>query len=75
MGKTTKPLVILVHESLINLPEIQELSEKGHTVKVFEADPQPDILLGPTCWRMTHALKKYVKMAVDEARKVRYPPK
>ena len=73
MGKSQKPLRILVHPDLLNWDELQELAAKGHEIKVMEpGEFNPDLILGPTCWRMEHSTRKYVKLAVEEARKVRY---
>ena len=73
MGKPQKPLRILVHPDLANWDELQELRDKGHTVLVLEpGEVMPDLIMGPNCWRMEHSTRKYLKLAVEEARKVRY---
>lgn len=71
MGKTSKPLSILIHPSIADWDEWQELRDKGHTIEVMESSTH-DVIFGPYCWRMEPLLKKYVTMAVAEARKVRY---
>ena len=77
MGKSPKPLSILLTDpEMETWVEIEELRKKGHTVNV---DPSPsaledfDIILGPTCWRMTSSLRKYFSVAIAAARKARYP--
>jgi hypothetical protein len=75
-GRTTKPLKILVDSDLLGQQTIQELIEKGH--EVYELDPvlhgpkRPDLILGPTCWRMTPELLKYLGSAVKAARDRKY---
>lgn len=80
MGKTSKPLRLLVHPEIAALPEFEELRAKGHTVLVMDdvwAESLRltdfDAILGPTTWRMTPAHIKYLPLAVEEARKARYP--
>lgn len=75
MGKSQKPLTILVHPDLAQWPEIHELAEKGHTV--YTEYPRdltvPDLVLGPNCWRLDMAHKKYLPLAIAAGRKQRYP--
>lgn len=80
MGKTPKPLTILVlsHE-MVEWEEIKVLQEKGHTVGTLldvklghTAFENPDLVLGPTCWRMTPQHRKYLLLAIAVARKQRY---
>ena len=77
MGKTTKPLRILV----IGLPqsiEFDELRQMGHTIDMDSVlDPlvDYDLILGPRCWRMDDRLLrlKLLNLAVKEGRLARYP--
>ena len=72
MGKTPKPLNILV----VNLPhweELDALAEQGHNISYAQA--AWDIILGPTCWRMDEQHRKYLDLAISEARRRRYPTK
>ena len=77
MGKTQKPLSILVTvRSMLDWPEIEELRLKGHTVgylgNVF-TEENWDLILGPNCWMMDEQHRLYLKVAVEAARKKRYP--
>lgn len=79
MGKTQKPLTILVHPSLGDAPEIVTLAEKGHTICVgyspagLATMEMFDIILGPNCWRITPELLPYLDLAIKGARGVKYP--
>ena len=71
MGKTpaSKRLVIEVYPPTSEWPEMAELEAKGHYVRRREiTEPAPDLVLGPTCWRMDEPLRKYLDTAVKEAR-------
>jgi hypothetical protein len=80
MGRTPKPLRIL-HIGL-KWEELTALVTQGHTVDdantIVFGDGRAnfadyDIILGPTCWLMDDAHRKYVKDAIAEARRRRYP--
>lgn len=71
MGKTPKPLRILVDQAIATWPEIEALKAKGHEVEVV--DLGWDLVLGGACWRMNQALRRYLDVAVAAARKQRYP--
>lgn len=76
MAQTSKPLVLLVHSTLLETNEIKELEQKGHLI--LQMTPQQedcDLILGPNCWRIYPKLYKYIDMAVKAARLVRYPKK
>ena len=76
MARTSKPLVLLVHSTLLETDKVKELQQKGHEVVVMsEVIENFDLILGPTCWRMYPKLEKYIDMAVKAARLVRYPKK
>lgn len=80
MGKTPKPLVILVHPQIGEWEEVQKLAQQGHTV-VVPYDLQiatvkfddVDLILHPKAWRMDTAHRKYVPLAIAAGRKLRYP--
>ena len=80
MGRTPKPLTILCHPDIAAWEEVQGLAAQGHTV-VSTTTPIPegvtvvnvDLILHPKAWRMDPAHRKYLKLAVDAARKLRYP--
>lgn len=82
MGKTPKPLTILVHPSLANSPEILELAAKGHEIHtepsmsmIAQHWQDYDLVLGPTCWRMDASMLAYLDLAIKGARTVKYPKK
>lgn len=78
MGKTPKPLTILVHSDLFDTPEVQALAAKGHNI-IQIAPPESlanaDLVIGPNCWRMTSELLPYLDLAIKGARGVKYPRK
>ena len=71
MSKTLKPLKILVDESLLNCPEVQELMAQGHSIEWFTPNGA-DLLLGPIMWRMTSQLIPWLGLAVKEAQQKKY---
>ncbi len=79
MGTTPKPLVMVVLPPVDTWPEVAALAAQGHTVLTLAqvlADPTGpaiDVWLGPECWRMDEQHRKYLKLAVEEARRARYP--
>ena len=81
MGRTPKPLSVLIHPSLETLAAIQELREKGHWVTTSPARPDGsacspwefDVILSPSAWRMTIELAKYLPMMLKEVRSEKYP--
>ena len=69
MGKTPLPLHIVVHPTLLALPEVVALGEKGHTISPLCPEcAKGDLLIGPTCWRIVPALMKYLDLAIKAAR-------
>ena len=82
MGRSSKPLSILLHPELESWPEFQDLKAQGHGVVTAQdlhlanvVLGEMDLILGPTCWRMDPQHRKYLPQAIAAARKVRYPPK
>ena len=80
MGKTPKPLRILCVG--IWGDEFVKLADQGHQVDdantlVFDDGRAEfsdyDLILGPTCHRMDEAHRRYLSLAIAEARRVRYP--
>ena len=79
MGKTPKPLCILIHSSIADWEEWEALRAQGHTI-VTEQDLRIanivlvdlDLILGPTSWHMTPKHRVYMKDAIAAARKHRY---
>ena len=79
MGRTPKPLRILVDPDIASWGEFAALREQGHTI-VSGTEPSHsggpdwnDLVLGPTCWHMTPKHRKYLPLAIAAARKQRYP--
>lgn len=83
MGKTSKPLTIIVVGEPTSWFEWEKLEAQGHEIikvdpgKIY-ADLEPkltkaDIIMGPTAWRMDGDLRKYLPLALKEARMIRYP--
>ena len=80
LGKTPKPLSILLHPTLESWPEFQDFKAQGHKVVTVQdlhlanvVLGEMDLVLGPTCWRMDAQHRKYLPVAIAAARKVRYP--
>ena len=75
MGKTPKPLTIEIDAAMAEWAEIKALEAQGHTIwiRAWEAQ-RPDVVLGDHCWLMDEAHRKYLDLAVSEARRRRYPP-
>jgi len=76
MGRTGKPLDVIVDESLFDTTEIQGLVEKGHTVKRLMSAGY-DVILGAKAWNFTlDDLKKNPKLleiALKRATTRKYP--
>lgn len=84
MGRTPKPLAILVHPALADKPEVKALADKGHQIVTGRSrDYCPschhvgleeyDLVLGPNCWRMDESMLDYLELAIKGARIVKYP--
>ena len=76
MGRSSKPLTIEVDATMAERTEIKALEAQGHTiwVRAWEAQ-RPDVVLGDHCWRMDEQHRKYLDLAISEARRRRYPTK
>ena len=75
MGKATKPLAVLIHPDIAAWPEWDVLREKGHEITVLPDEDyiaKYDIIMGPSSWRMTEALRPYLAMALEAAKVTRY---
>ena len=74
MGKTNRPLVIAVDDTLYDHPTIRELEEKGHVIYRLSEDweRQPDMVMGGVCWFMDVDHLPYLPIAMKEARKRKY---
>lgn len=80
MGRTSKPLWIVVSDSLIRMDPFPELEAKGHRLTALSSATgddclEADIVFGPNCWRMLPELAKYTEAAIKAARAVAYPTK
>jgi hypothetical protein len=88
MGKTPKPLRILVHPALAEWPEWATLISQGHQILWFDeidtwvrggGDPvkleEFDLIIAPNSWHMTELHKDYLDLAIKSARSLRYPTK
>ena len=73
MGHTPKPLKIITIGDLKDWPEIAALDAQGHEI-IAHALTHADLILGPTCWLMDEQHRKYLDLAIAEARRRRYPP-
>ena len=74
MGRSPKPLRVLVHPDIAQWAEFDTLRDQGHLIEQ-QLTPldEYDLVLGPTCWHMTPKHRKYLKDAVQAARSKRYP--
>jgi len=71
MGKTTKPLHILVDEDLATSQQILDLQEQGHTIE-YDNLSIYDLILSKRAWRCTPELVKNIKHAIKGARELVY---
>jgi hypothetical protein len=82
MGKTPKPLVILLTDpAMLQWPVFQKLEAQGHQITSlnlvidnYEAW-EPDIVFGPTAHYLVPEMEKYVDEALKAARGRKYQPK
>ena len=79
MGKSQKPLTLLVSQDIWEWQEVKDLAAQGHVI----ATPQDlklgnvtweelDLILDPRAWRMDEQHRKYLALAIAQARKLRY---
>jgi len=71
VGKTSKPLVIVVSKHIAHWPIWEEKRLQGHTIVELE---EADLFIGPECWYMDNQHEKYAQLAMDSARARAYPP-
>jgi hypothetical protein len=72
MGRTSKPLTIFVLPSLDDWEEFKALAAQGHDIRRTGFPEECDLVLGPNAWRMNEQLRRYLPLAIAEARKRRY---
>ena len=75
MGKSTKPLKIVVDPSLYTAPWVDELRAKGHFVCPAEWADDIDLILAPQACRWLPGMEFVLDDVIKGARKVRYPEK
>ena len=73
MGKTPKPLRILVVDPCIGWEEWNALRMQGHDIQ-FSGHGDYDLIIGGCAWLMDEQHRKYLPLAIAEARRRRYPP-
>ena len=76
MGRTSRPVRILVHPDLMEWEEIKALQAQGHMIEPLQVhleqdlEIEADLILGPTCWSMDDSLRPYLlSHALPAARK------
>ncbi len=77
MGRTPKPLCIIVLAPCNGWEEIRAYVEQGHEIIAFPDITdweKADLILSDRAWFMDEAHRKYLDLAVSEARRRRYPP-
>ena len=78
MGKTQKPLTILFTDpTMLEWPEIITLKEQGHVIGTWadlfqKSLTNPDLITGPTCWRMSQELRPYLSASIKGAQALKY---
>ena len=76
MGKTPKPLKILVAWEMRDEPWVQDLRAKGHEVEHALSDAfNYDLILAPQACRWLPGMEFYLDEAIKRARKIKYPGK
>ena len=73
MGKTNRPLNILILSSLAEMTWIEELRVEGHNVVCGAMDY--DLVLGPQCARFVPGMEKYLDSFIKGARAVKFGKK
>ena len=71
MGKSSKPIKLVVHHSLWQTPEVLDLVAKQHEVTLASL-PDDALYIGPNAWRMTLDLIKHLPVAVKSWRDLQY---
>ena len=74
MGKTPKPLTILVHPDLYSQPWVAELEAKGHIICNRTSDAWAyDLILAPQACRFVPGMEFLLDEVVKGARRLKYP--
>ena len=72
MGKTPRPLRILVHSCFLGESWVEELKAKGHEV-VEGWNTESDLILAPQAARFLPGMEKFLPDFIKGARAVKYP--
>ena len=81
MGKTPKPLRIVVLPPFCNAGWVLMLAQAGHDVTLLDSDHSAmpilnaDLILGPTCARFLPGMEKFLESFIKGARAVKYKGK
>jgi hypothetical protein len=80
VAKAPKLLTLVVLPPADEWPEVAKLAAQGHRIlSLAEAESIPlteiDGFLGPLCWRLGEQHRKYLPVAVQALRRIKYPPK
>jgi hypothetical protein len=75
VGKTPKPLRILTIPEIAEWDEMEAYRQQGHVIEIASDFPTYDLILSPRAWLMDEAHRKFLDLAIANARKVRYPAK
>ena len=68
MGKTSKPLTILVAQQWLTHEKVQALSDQGHQIQVA---PEADLILSPAGWAWSDIMWPFLTLALKGARRRR----
>jgi len=66
MGQSPKSKRLNILAINLDWDELKELENMGHAVAYEQA--AWDLILGPNCWRMTPELRRYLPLAIKNAR-------
>lgn len=82
MGKTAKPLKIVLFPPCDQWVEFAAMEDKGHAIIRLGTNLctdedliNADVILGKNCWRMDEDHRDYAALAIKEARMKRYHSK
>ena len=76
MGRTSKPLVILLTDpAMLQWTKFQELAAQGHQISSPSIVQEANIVMGPTAHYLIPEMEKYADGALKAARERKYPPK
>lgn len=69
MGRTSRPVKVLVSPEMLEWDEVKALKDQGHEIE-SGAMGDWDLVLGPNCWNMDDSLRRYfLTDAIPAARK------